>query len=284
MTQGLSAEQNLHKIIENARYAPSVHNTQPWKVSAEGDTIHVAIDPRHKLVAGDPTGRETIISMGIFAEAIIIGALAEGLEINIVKLSGTSVSLTFTPAKEVPEDATELTALLRRRATDRSVYKPAEIGQAAIDRLLQTPQTNHTQMHVVTDRTIIENIADLTSHGISLSLSSPTFRQELSQYLVLPMSRKKRGIAVRSLRIPAYLTWVEPWLVRFGLGMGAEARHEKRRWQSSSAVVVITSDGDLAQHWLDTGRTYLRASLAIEAPAFSQATYPAGADASNKPE
>jgi nitroreductase len=71
-------ESKLEAILELARFAPSVHNTQPWMVTLHDKTITVSIDPAHKLQDGDPTGRETIISLGIFAEALQIAAAYQG--------------------------------------------------------------------------------------------------------------------------------------------------------------------------------------------------------------
>jgi hypothetical protein len=65
---------NFEKIIDLALFAPSVHNTQPWKVKLLDNGLLISLDPAHKLKYGDPTGRETQISLGIFAEAVICSA------------------------------------------------------------------------------------------------------------------------------------------------------------------------------------------------------------------
>jgi nitroreductase len=49
--------QSLPAIIENARFAPSVHNSQPWVVSTKDNAVVVELDRQHTLGAGDPTGR-----------------------------------------------------------------------------------------------------------------------------------------------------------------------------------------------------------------------------------
>jgi len=280
MNAGDFIEQNLTKIIDVARLAPSVHNTQPWKVAAKANSVVIELDPRHRLTAGDPTTRQTILSLGIFAEAVSIAANALGLITTSVVLQGETAVISFADKLGEPT-GTDLLPLLKQRATDRSIYKPADVSETAVAALQQTAQTSGIRVEVVTDRSVINKIADLTSHGIQLAMSNPEFRAELSQYLVVPGSGKLRGISVKSLYINGLLARLQPSMVKAGLSIGAEAKLEKRRWQSASAVVAIFGDGDLSQYWFETGRTYLHTSLAIEQLGFSQATSAAIVEASN---
>ncbi len=272
--------QNLPAIIDVARFAPSVHNTQPWRVSAVENSIVIALDRQHTLGPGDPTTRQTILSLGIFAEAVSIAGNTLGLKTSAVALHDRSATVSFAEEIGSPS-STELVPLLQKRATDRSIYKPAAISAEAIAVLQQASHTPGIKVQVITDRPIIDKIADLTSHGIKLAMSNPDFRKELSRYLVLPGSAKRRGIAVKSLYINGLLARLQPWMVRWGLSVGAEAILEKRRWQSASAVVAILGDGDLSQYWFETGRTYLQVSLTIEKLGLSQATSAAIVEASN---
>ena len=45
-------------------WAPSVHNTQPWWFSADGQEISLHADAGRQLLAADPRGREMMISYG----------------------------------------------------------------------------------------------------------------------------------------------------------------------------------------------------------------------------
>src|SRR4029079_1510626 len=55
--------------ISTAIWAPSVHNTQPWRFGAQSfgersGEISLAADPDRRLAVGDPHGRERAISCG----------------------------------------------------------------------------------------------------------------------------------------------------------------------------------------------------------------------------
>jgi hypothetical protein len=274
--------QNLLQILESARFAPSVHNTQPWRVHVEGKTLVITIDPKHRLGDGDPTGRQTIISLGIFVEALCLICRDFDLSPKDIVADANGAKITF--AEKAKSNNAEVDAMkrsLRTRASDRSIYKAVDIELSSI-KAIEGVETDPTiSVQVITDRKIITEIANLTSKGIKLAMSSPGFRQELSQYLALPWGNKKRGISVKSLYIPTYLALLQPFMVKAGLSINAESVLERKRWLSASAVVAILGDGDLNKHWFEAGRTYLRSSLAIEGQGLSQATSAAIVEASN---
>ena len=271
-------QKNILAILSIARYAPSVHNAQPWLVSVLGDCLLVDIDPAHQLGDGDPTGRETMISIGIFCESLGIAVSTVGLKLQSVALDNKTARLAFS-ASTIADDAA--VDLLQKRSSDRSIYKPAAVETGLLKTLQECNIAGKTTIHTSTDSAIIAQVADLTSHAIGVALSSPGFRHELSEYLVVPGSNKQRGIATRSLYINPVIARLEPFMLRQGINLGAEARLELQRWLSASALVLITAPGDIPKYWLEVGRSYLRVSLAIEAAGLSQATSGAIVEASN---
>lgn len=273
-------KENLIHIIEKARFAPSVHNAQPWQVSCGGNSISISIDPRHALIDGDPTGRETIISLGIFAEAICMAATDLGLKVRSARISNRNVVIVFREQiKKVPEKT--LSVYLPDRFTDRSVYQPALIDDSIVQRLEHIERGAGITVRVTSKPEIIEKAADFISKAIRVALSNPSFGKELSNYLVLPWSKKKRGIAIKSLQLPWHIGVIQPLMVKHGIGADTEAKHEKMRWLSASALVFICADGDLEEYWFETGRAYLRVCLTIEKLGLSQATSAAIVEASN---
>jgi len=62
-------------LLETARYAPSPHNVQPWRLRIlSDDTADLLIEKRRTLPKEDPTGSFIILSMGLFIEALTVVA------------------------------------------------------------------------------------------------------------------------------------------------------------------------------------------------------------------
>ena len=51
-------------MIGTAVWAPSVHNTQPWRFAVRPGEISLYADPDRRLAVADPAGREMLISCG----------------------------------------------------------------------------------------------------------------------------------------------------------------------------------------------------------------------------
>jgi hypothetical protein len=287
MTAAEILEKNIRDIVDLGRLAPSVHNTQPWKVKLESSEVVISLDTHHALEDGDPTGRQTMISLGIFSEALALGASQYGLDVASVYIHTEQIRITFALGTNPPQKTKGLDSLvtaLHTRCSDRSIYKPLNLDEQQLQHIRASSASSTTSSvstHAITDEAIISKVAALTSNAIGVALSSPAFRHELTQYLVMPGSSRQRGIAVKSLHISRPKALLQPIVLKTGRGLKSEAELEKRRWLSASGLVIITADGDMPKYWFEVGRAYLRASLAIEELGLSQATSAAIVEASN---
>lgn len=273
---------NLNDIVRLARLAPSAHNTQPWEVHLEGNAVTISIARSRKLGAGDPTGRQTVIGLGIFTEAFIIAAGLHGLDVTVhyPDTFMQAVLLKIKKGSQAPERK-EQVDLLQRRSSDRSLYSPFALESTVQNHIASAWPESNAEIVVSTDAPLIQKTAQLTAQGMQLALSTPAFRNELSEFLLVPGSHKKIGIPVRSMRVPAYLLYLQPFLIKHNMGLSVEVKQERKRWLSASGLVYILTGGDMPRDWFNAGRAYLHTSLAIEREGLSQATSAAVVEASD---
>lgn len=64
MNEPMTAEEIARYVVAKAVWAPSVHNTQPWRFTVGGQEISLHADADRRLVVADPNGREMLISCG----------------------------------------------------------------------------------------------------------------------------------------------------------------------------------------------------------------------------
>jgi hypothetical protein len=100
--------------------APSAHNTQPWTLQYERDQVLLGFDPSRRLASSDPTGRDLELSLGAFAEAVLIAAVEEGIALRFE-------SDRFVPA-ETPYETPFTRADLEHRRTSRLPYEPGRVA------------------------------------------------------------------------------------------------------------------------------------------------------------
>jgi hypothetical protein len=217
--------------------------------------------------------------LGIFVESIRLVALDMGFEMHTLRYEDGVVNLLFKNKRNKGQK--HYSSLLKERCSDRSIYRPISINNATIHALTNTSSAPDTTTRITTDKVVIERVALLTGKAMNTALSSPDFRKELANYLVLPWSSKSRGIAVKSLRIPFVTALLQPLMLKLGVGINNEGEQEKKRWLSASAVIFITAKGDMPHFWFNAGMRYLQVCLAVAEQGLSQATSAAIVEASN---
>lgn len=73
----------IERLIHFARLAPSTHNSQPWKFTADGGVVNLFADFSRWLKAADPERRELYLSLGCALETLLIAGDYEGLGVDL---------------------------------------------------------------------------------------------------------------------------------------------------------------------------------------------------------
>jgi hypothetical protein len=142
----LSAE-TARRALDLARFAPSAHNTQPWRVASDGGRLVVSIDPRRHLAHSDPMERDLRLALGGFVEALGIALRAEGVAAERADPPAGAFA-ALAPAGACDREA-EAASLLRRRQTSRLAYAPRDLEPAAADALAAAARDQGLDLHLV---------------------------------------------------------------------------------------------------------------------------------------
>src|SRR5580700_7375696 len=76
--------ETVKRALALARFAPSAHNTQPWRVGMDGGRLVIGVDPRRRLSHSDPLGRDLRLALGGFVEALTLALANEGVAVEAV--------------------------------------------------------------------------------------------------------------------------------------------------------------------------------------------------------
>lgn len=274
--------ENISNILSIARLAPSVHNSQPWRVKLNDEILIVEVEPTRQLTHGDPTGRQTYISLGIFTESCVLAINHLGYKVSKVEISesGTIKIHIGAKAPSNKDNSESDIATFKNRFTDRSVYKKVALNAKQIKTIEAAWPAGKATLQVSTDPKVLQRCAELTRDGLLLALTSEDFRQELVDFLV-PNAKAPQGIPLTTLPGSKVSNVMVRKLLATGLSRKREARVEYERWHSASALVFVLAEGDSRPYWVESGRAYLRASLAISKQGLAQATSAAIVEASD---
>lgn len=142
----LSAEA-VRRALDLARFAPSAHNTQPWRVALDGGRIVVSADPRRHLAHSDPLARDLHLALGGFVEALGVALRGEG--VVTAPVDPPAGAFAALAAEGACERETRAPSLLRRRQTSRLPYSPREPETSAVDALGAAAKAHGLALHVV---------------------------------------------------------------------------------------------------------------------------------------
>ena len=131
------------ELVEDARFAPSPHNTQPWRVRPRTDReADLEVPVERLLPVEDPEGKFLTAGVGIFLEALDVAAAARGLALRFepryppLGEGAMEPSLAARMSLEARNGAAALPVeLLHRRRTARGRYDGRPASEEALAEL-----------------------------------------------------------------------------------------------------------------------------------------------------
>ncbi|MBN8941906.1 MAG: hypothetical protein J0H01_20530 [Rhizobiales bacterium] len=259
----------LHRLVAEARLAPSVHNIQPTRVSLSDGVILLQDDPARRLPAADPNGHDVRLSHGAFLEGLALALGRAGLAIADLVLAPSGAAgpiARITVAEGAPDP---LASHVPNRASWRGGFSTAD---AAVGAALARLAADQPDLTLVSEQQAIGRIAALADRAGLFFLRDAGHRRELLQWMRLSKAHPdhdRDGLNAEAMalgRIEAFgaglvLGPLFPLLDRLGLAgpVTAEAG------EAGSAAAMALFHRAEGEDPLVTGRAFYRAWLAMAA-------------------
>lgn len=229
----------LKRLLELASRAPSVHNSQPWRVVVEApNRVRVELRQDITLPYADPTGRGGWMAIGAFVENL--GSEAE--------FRDGAVDVKLASERNRPTDVIE------RRATNRALFAP--LGN--LDEVKKA-LAGQSVCFVAGDR--IARLAEFVREGTRRAYQSKPFCVEHADWLRTSWTRRRDGIPGYAIGIPPLLSLALPFIIRHKDVSAMRADMEYKKTMSANLFAVVTAEKNDPPHWFAAGRVMQRLLL-----------------------
>ncbi len=259
----------IESALTLACRAPSLHNSQPWRWSAQHDSLHLYSDADRLLPSTDTFGRQLILSCGAALNHLQVAFQSKGWCTAVHRVPNPAdpahlASIRFQPADDVSATDLARADAIDRRRTDRLPFgDPA--GWSALETRLRLVADAHAVRFDVLDDGCRPQLARASELTASLRRYDSLYQAELhwwSGHSGLPEGVPRAALPseVEHEAVPAGR--------RFPSTHGPSRQPEVA--EDRSRIVVLTTKADSRLEWLHSGEAL--SALLLEATASGLAT------------
>ena len=251
-----------------ARWAPSKHNTQPWRFVAREVSLEFWADPLRILPATDPHRREMVISLGAAVHLARVAAHATGHDVAVTLLphGGGGPAATITelgPRQPSPDDLDLLRAIPKRR-TDRGPLDSDPLAPNLPFLMQSAASAQGCSLRLVSSPGDRLTLADLVQRADRLLLRRGSADRDLALWLREPTDRRRDGVPSDHTRGAAASQRAE--FVQRDFSTPTSRPAQNRAGRDHPHVGVLCTPGDGMRDWLSAGQAVaavlLRATVA----------------------
>jgi hypothetical protein len=183
----------VRHALGRAARAPSVHNTQPWQIRVDGDTVTIRADRTRQLTVADRRGRELVMSTGAALLNLRVGlaARAWGVEVHRMPDRDDPDLMAVVHVVPTPPEA-ELATLdpaVTRRRTNRRSFGEEQLPDVLLHRLSSAAAEEHALLVPVQSQLHRRLIARLSAEADGQQNADPAYRAELRRWTRRPAAR-----------------------------------------------------------------------------------------------
>jgi hypothetical protein len=264
--------QTAQRTVAEAIWSPSVHNTQPWLFSADGQHIRVYADVSRLLAVADPYGREMMISCGAAVFTIRLALRSLGLLGTVSALPDPVVpelvaDVTWRPFAAPTGYERLLAAQVRRRRSHRGGFDTEPLPRGLLMTLRQGAARDGTTLQILADDGRRAMLASATQTAEQTARSDGALVRELTRWSPAPGSAYHDGVPATAY--PAQDESTTPYFpsrdFAHGRGWGLPRLSPARSMRTTGVVAVLTTGQDGPADWVNAGQALQRILLTTAA-------------------
>lgn len=257
-----------------ARWAPSKHNTQPWRFVIRDQSLELWTDPRRALPDSDPMMRELVVACGAALHHVEVAARAldRDTAVELLPEGGSSFLARVTELGKGAADAratARLDAVARRR-TDRGPLDASVLAPSLPFELQSAAAEAGAAFRLVASGGDRATLGTLVGRADRQLVRDGRLDLELSRWRRTEQDGRSDGVPEESTRGPRASYRAE--FVQRDFSEGGTVYSHDRPGRDDPIVGVLCTTGDSALDWLVAGRA-LSAVLLDATVAGANASY-----------
>ncbi len=262
-----STEDIIRFVVANAVWAPSVHNTQPWRFSAQEHELRLHADEARQLTVADPDGREMLISCGaaLFTARLALRSLGYIPEAAVLPdpAEPTLVArLTWRNQAPATDYEHRLLRQVRQRRTHRGGFDSVPLPPDVLTALRHAAGRDGTTLRLMAEDERRVLAASVQSAEQALRLDSARVK-ELARWASPPGSGRPDGVPPTSYTARPEHTNPDYPARDFAHGHGwGLPLFSTAPWPRSAGTVgLLTTADDQPADWINAGHALQRILL-----------------------
>jgi hypothetical protein len=255
-------------VVELARHAPSVHNTQPWSFHADGAVLSVTGDDTRRLRVLDPDARQQTISCGAALYLARLGLRLQGFDAVLeVPRSGDGRPMAKVRAVQGSATSSEEVALeraARSRHMQRAPFDPRPVEPDVIEAMRAAAQGEGAWVRFLVTSAEQVPVAVLLSHADDFETADEAYREELAAWTSRP-DESRDGITAEAADLGAPVRGTDLRQRDFATGEPAPGVPDDGPPPVEHPLVaVLGTAGDAPSDWLVAGQALCALLLQAE--------------------
>jgi len=257
----LTEDEVARYVVAAAVWAPSVHNTQPWRFTARGQQISLCADAERQLRIADPDGREMMISCGaaLFTARLALRSLGYLPEVCLLPDPGQPLlvaRVSWQRRTACSEFEQQLFGQVRQRRTHRGGFDLVPLPPGLMAELRQGAARSRVMLRVVADDGRRAALAAAVATGGNAQQLEGERVRELARWAPAPGSARADGVPPTSY--PARAEHTDPDFpgrdFAHGRGWGLPPLSSAPPFRSAGVVALLTTARDRPTDWINAGQ------------------------------
>ena len=272
----LAAGEVAGYVVAAAVWAPSVHNTQPWRFTADGDQISLYADAGRQLMAADPDGREMMISCGaaLFTARLALRSLGYIPQTSVLPDPGRpllAARVSWGRRAECTEFEQALFGRVRQRRTHRGGFDLMPLPLGLLATLRESAARHDAMLRIVADDGRRAALAAAVAEAERAERLDSERVRELARWAPAPGTAAADGVPPTSY--PARDEHTDPYFpgrdFAHGRGWGLPPLSAAPWPRSAGVAALLTTAHDRPVDWINAGQALQR--ILLTAAAFGAA-------------